>query len=533
MGGHRPRRRPRPLRHTRSLPNGDHVTDEPIRPEDDEPGDDPFSALPPELRAMFDQLGGMEGLGAMFGQLGAGGGLGGAGGLGGLGAQLSSLFGGAAAGPVDWTLATRVALQLAADGDRGPTGEEEDRAREALRLAEHWLDGTPLPAPPDAGRLVVASRQTWVNAAVTALRPLVEPVAKASTDAMVTLAQEELGQLGEAGEGGLPGLEGLPPELMQLVSSLGGGDLAGMLRPAGAALMGMQAGQVIGQLSRQLLGQYDLGIPTAPRSEAYRLAVNVADVFEGWDLDPTEVAVVLALSEAAHRRLFHAVPWLEAHVQSLVTRFAAGTTVDAQRMRELSEELLLGVDPEDPESLQEAMARAARFELEPTPDQRRVLERLQAVVCLVGAWARHEAARAAEGRLPALDRIEEVLRRRRATRGDGEELLASPLGLDLKPDDETVGERFVAAIEDALGPAGLHRALAHPENLPDAAELADPASWLARTSLEDLDVPDDASELFAGLGDAPVEGSAEERAHEHDQDGDADGPDGDAQPPTG
>jgi putative hydrolase len=501
------------------------VSDDPILPGDDEPDDDPFAALPPELRGMFEQLGGAEGLSAMFGQLG------GSGGLSGLGAQLSAMLGGGGGGPVDWTLATRVALQLAADGDRGPTADEEERAREALQLAEHWLDGTPLPAPPDAGRLVVGSRQTWVNAAVEALRPLVEPVAKASTDAMVDLAQEELGRLGEAEDGGIPGLEGLPPELMQLVSSFGGGDLAGMLRPAGAALMGMQAGQVIGQLARQLFGQYDLGIPTAPRPEAYELAVNVAEVFEGWELDPTEVAIVLALSEAAHRRLFHAVPWLEAHLQSLVARFASGTMIDAQRMRELSEELMLGVDPEDPDSLQEAMERAARFELEPTPDQQRVLERLQAVVCLVGAWARHEAARAAEGRLPSLGRIEEVLRRRRATRGDGEELLASLLGLDLKPDDETVGERFVAAVEDALGPAGLHRALAHPENLPVAGELAEPARWLVRISAEDLDVPDDASELFSGLGEAPVEGSADERAHDHDQDredgGEGEGPQAD------
>jgi putative hydrolase len=494
------------------------VSDDPIRPEDDDPGDDPFSALPPELRSMFEQLGGPAGLQQLFDQLG---------GPGGIGAQLSSMFAGGASGPVDWTLAQRVALQVAADGDRGPSGEEDERAREALRLAEHWLDTTPLPAPPDAGRLVVASRQTWVNAALAALRPLVEPVAKASTDAMVELAQEELGRLGEAGDaGGLPGMEGLPPELGALVGNLGlgGGDLAGMLRPAGAALMGMQAGQVIGQLARQLLAQYDLGIPTAPRAEAYQVSVNVAEVFDGWDLDPTEVAVTLALTEAAHRRLFHAVPWLEAHVQSLVARFAAGTTVDAQRMRELSEELLLGVDPEDPDSLRQAMERAGNFHLEPTDDQRRVLARLQTVVCLVGAWARREADRAAGDRLPARGRIEEVLRRRRATRGDGEELLASLLGLDLKPDDESVGDAFVLAVEDALGPVGLHRALAHPENLPDAEELTDPPRWLARTSTDDLDVPDDASELFEGLGEAPTEASAEERAEElaRDQDRDAD-----------
>jgi len=95
------------------------------------------------------------------------------------------------------------------------------------------------------------------------------------------------------------------------------------------------------------------------------------------------------------------------------------------------------------------MHKAARFKLEPTEAQRRVLERLQGVICLVGAWARHEVARAVQDRLPSLGRIEEVLRRRRATRGDGEELLSGLLGLDLKPEDETVGERFVEAVARA------------------------------------------------------------------------------------
>ncbi|GGI08745.1 zinc-dependent metalloprotease [Egicoccus halophilus] len=495
------------------------MSDDPLRPGDDEPEEEGFDLsdlfgagspfggeLPPEFNAMLEKLGGSEGLAAM-------------------GAQLSQLFAGGmgATGPVDWNLASRVALQLAADGDRGPTPEEESRARQAFELAEHWLDDSPLPASPDAGRLLVASRQTWVNAALVALRPLVEPVARASSDAMVALAQEQLGELGPEGPAGLPGLEGLPPGIGDFLGNLGGMDLGAMLRPAGAALMGLQAGQVVGRLAQQLLGQYDLGIPTAPRAEAYVLAVNVHREFDGWDLDPMEVAVVLALTEAAHRRLFHAVPWLEAHVQSLVARFASGTTIDAERMRQVSEDLMMGVDPDDPDSLQAAMERAAQVRVEPTADQLRVLERLQAVVCLVGAWARHEAARVAGDRLPGQGRVEEVLRRRRATRGDGEELLAALLGLDLKPADETVGESFVRAVEAALGPQGLHRALAHPENLPDATELADPSAWLERTA-EDHDVPDDLSELLSGdFGEAPVEGSAEERLRQQDDDDDADG----------
>jgi putative hydrolase len=538
------------------------VTDLPRPDGDDEDGPD----LPPELAAMFEQLGlggddtdgpqlppelsglleqlglgGPEGmqlppeLGAAFERLAS------SGGFEALQEQAAAMFGAGGPaggfgfvgpgqrpdGPVDWRLATRVALQVAADDDRQPTEEESARARDAMQLAEHWLDASPLPAPPDAGRSIVASRQEWVNAAVVAFRPLVDPVARASTDAMVDLAREQFGQLGD-----LTGEDGpdLPPELAGLqgiISQLAGGDPGELVRPVGAVLAGLQAGQVLGQLARTLLGQYDLGIPTAPRAAAHVLAVNVAEAFDGWELDPTEVAIVLSLHEAAMRRLYHAVPWLEAHIQSLVTRFASGTVVDSARLEEITRELLTGVDPDDQEGLETAMERASGFRIEPTEDQRRILERLQGVVCLVGAWARHEVARAADGRVPSIDRIAEVQRRRRATRGDGEDLLAALLGLDLVPDDEQVGERFVVAVEDALGPEGLRRALEHPENLPDATELTDPSAWVARMTA-DGDLPDDPAALFAGLGDAPREGTAAERVAEREaEDEDPDEPGGD------
>ena len=460
---------------------------------------DPFEGLPPELRQLFEQMGGT----GMF-------------------QQLSSVLGRSrASGPVDWDLARRAALQVAEPGDRPPTEEERARAEEALQLAEHWLDGTSLPAPPDGGRLVVGTRREWIEAAVVSLRPMVEPIAAASTRSMTQLAGEQLQDvdLEEMGLGPLAGM-------------LGGIDLSEMLAPMGAVLTGMQAGQVLGQLARQLLGQYELGIATAPRASAFLLPVNIDEAFSGWDLDPTEVAVALALHEAAHRRLYHAIPWLEAHLHGLIAQFANGTEVDAEQLQRLAQELMAEVDPDDPASMEAAMARAGEFRLQPTAAQQRVLERLQGVVALVGAWARREMGRAAGDRLPNLGRIEEVLRRRRATKGDGEELLERLLGLDLQPDDETVGEAFVAAVEDARGPEGLHRALAHPENLPDAEELAEPSRWLVRMASGE-DIPDDPSELFAGLGEAPREGSAEERRGEGaegpgtDDGPDDDGPDGD------
>jgi putative hydrolase len=491
---------------------------------------------------------------------------------------------------IDWSLAERAAREVARDGDRAPSTEELGRLEEALRLAEHWLDAGALPPPPDAGRTLVHDRDAWIDLAIPALMRLIGPIAEASTEALVALASEQLGELGRLlesspdalddvlGEGlGALGLDaerldeldlrmfGLDEEQARLLreqlrglladgqgladllrGALGGGgvgtggtDIPGMpgggpfgpsgpfgagagtgpgagvdpgelLRPAAATLNALQAGQVIGQLARQLHGHHDLGVPTAPSSTAGLVAVNVAATFDGYDLDPYEVAVVVAITEAAQRRLHHAIGWLDDHVLRLVGRFAAAMTVDAAQLRELSEQMEQELDPDDPDAFQRALARAGKVRLEPNDAQRAILAQLQVVVGIVDAWARLEAREAVAGRLPGLVRIEEVLRRRRAVQGDGEALLAGLLGLDLKHPDETLAERFVATVRDVLGTDGLKRALAHPENLPDADELADPGRWLLR-AVDEVDVPDDVATLLAGLGEAPTEASAAER----------------------
>lgn len=448
----------------------------------------PFGdGLPDELRRMLEQL------------TGPGGPL--AGGLpGGLGSLVPGA-GGAPDGPVDWRLARRVALQ-ALDDDRSASEDERTAAAEALAIAELWLDAGSLPAPQDAGRLLLASRAEWVDAALAAMRPVVEPVAGAATDAMAEMARSSMQDLDLSAMG-----------LGPIGDMLGGLDPGAMLRPMGASLAGLQVGQVLAELAGTLLHGTELGIPTGPRSTALLVAPTIADTFGDWELDTTEVLLVLCLHEAATRRLYHAVPWLESHVHELVTTFAEGTVVDPDALRRAAEEMMRGVDLQDPASLQEAMSSAGALRIEPTPAQRRVLERLQGVVALVTAWSRTEVERAAAQRLPALARIEEVLRRRRAMRADGDHLLAALLGLDLVPDDPTLGGAFVDHVLAVLGPDGLRTAIAHPENLPDLAELADPERWVTRVAAGDESVPDDLAGLLDGdgLADAPVEPSAAER----------------------
>ena len=480
------------------------------------------------------------------------------------------------AGAVDWSLAERAAREVARVGDRRPSAEERARLEEAFRLAEHWLDAGALPQPPDAGRTLVLDREEWIDLAIPMFMRLIGPIAEASTEALVALASQQLGELGrlledspdalDEGLGALGALgldaerldeldlsafgigeaqadelraqlramlssgEGLGDMLRGALGAMGltpgggasgpgggasagggAGDPGAALRPAAATLNALQAGQVIGTLACQVHGHRDLGLPTAPRSTAGLIAVNVADTFDGYDLDATEVAVVLAVTEATHRRLHHAIGWLDEHVIRLIGRFAAAMTVDESQLRGLAEQMEQQLDPDDPDAFRRALERAGRLRLEPNAAQRAILGQLQVAVGIVGAWARHEAQVTLEGRLPGLARIEEVLRRRRAVQGDGEELLAGLLGLDLRPDDETLAERFVATVIDVLGTRGLEQALAHPENLPDTEELADAGLWLARNA-SDVEVPDDVASLLGGLGEAPTEASADERA---------------------
>lgn len=419
-------------------------------------------------------------------------------------AQMQAMMANAGAtGPVDWEIARRVAFQIAADDDRSPTDQERERLERAMTLAEHWLDSTSLPAPPEGARLTVGRRTEWLDPALRAMRPLIEPVAAATGRALAALTPTD------------GGADMLPPEMRELLAGI---DLPTMVASMAASTTGLQAGMALGNLSRQLFAAHDLGVPTAGRGQAIAIAVNLADAFDDWDLDLEEVAVVVMLHEEAHRRLFHAVPWLAAHIESLVALFANGTDVDPDRIQDLLSDAMMGIDPDDPESMAAAMQRASRFRLEPTAAQQRVLQRLQGVTDLTRAWARHEALAAADSRLPSLSVIDEVMRRRRAEVGDGERVLADLLGLQLTGDDPDVGDHFIEVVVQARGTMALHEALAHPENLPDAAELADPSRWLLRMAAADA-VPDDASSLFEGLGDAPIEESAERRTRANTDDG--------------
>lgn len=377
-------------------------------------------------------------------------------------------------GPVNWDLAVQTAMAVAAPtGDDPVSGVDAELLREAADVAQLWLDQvTALPRQDAPVRAL--GRAEWVRLACTAegLGLYVEPVAAGMSTALGRSLGEQLGQLGQAGAD----------------PAAAGGPFAQALGSLGAMLYGVQIGTVAGHLAGQLLGTFDLGLPTAGPAVVGSVGDSAVAFGRDYAFDERELRYWLALSEAAHQRVYSGVGWLRGHVAELIRRFAAEAEFDPGAM--LEQFGGLGFDPQaamsDPDELRRALEAPDAFRVEPTAGQRRTLDELQALVSFTEGWAAVVVAEASGGRLSALPRIQEAIRRRRAEQGPGERFLDQLVGLDLRPADLRAGEAFCTAVVAARGFDGLDRAWADPAALPSTAELAEPSRWLVRMAAREL-----------------------------------------------
>ena len=405
----------------------------------------------------------MAQLGAMFSQLGA---------------MMQSGGQGGSDGPVDWETAKRVAReQVVAAGD--PSVLEADRTAviDAVRLADVWLDGaTTFPA--SAVEPAAWSRSEWIEATFPAWQRIVEPIAASMQSAMDDLVPGDgeggLGALG--GLGGAGGLEGLPPELAAMAAPL-----LGMAKRMGAMMFGAQVGQGIGTLAADVLGAADVGVPLTGDGRAALLPRNVAEFGEGLGVPLDDVRLYLALRESAHQRLFAHVPWLRGRLEGAVEAYARGVHVDRARI----EEAMGSVDPQDPAALQEALASGV-FAPEDTEEQRAALARLETLLALVEGWVDDVVAQSAGGRLPSAEALRETVRRRRAIGGPAEKTFATLVGLEMRPRRLREAAALWEQLRAERGPEGRDALWAHPDLLPTADDLDDPAGFLARSAPLDL-----------------------------------------------
>jgi putative hydrolase len=364
--------------------------------------------------------------------------------------QLGDLMSGES-GPVNWQVARQSAMTVIGT-DSGTTATDSGEVADAIRLADVWLD--PLTTLPSGVASTEAwSRRRWLEATRPAWTELVEPVAAQVSGAMGAVLPEEM--------------RAMAAPLMGVMSQVGG------------LIFGGQVGQALGTLATEVVSSTDIGLPLGPDGVAALLPESVRALGSGLDVPLDQVRLFVALREAAHHRLFRHVPWLRGHLLAAVRDYAEGITVDTSRFEELAQ----GLDPSNPEAMQQAIGEGL-FQPSSSPAQQAALQRLETALALVEGWVDTVTAAAGATTLPSFAALQETMRRRRATGGPAERTFASLVGLELRPRRlrdaaslwQTLTERRDITARDAVW--------SHPDLLPSADDLDDPAGWVERSATE-------------------------------------------------
>ena len=380
-------------------------------------------------------------------------------------------------GPVNYDLAANIAKQRLASTSSSLTDSQRTAVRDAVHLAELWLDpATSFPA--GATTVAAWSATEWVTASLPTWKRLCDPVAERVSVAWV---------------------EALPEEVRA-----GAGPMLAMLGQMGGLAFGSQLGGGLGQLAAEVVSSTDVGVPVGPAGTAALLPENIEKFTAGLDRPASEVMIYLAAREAAHQRLFAHVGWLRERLLGTVEEYARGITVDTSRI----EELARGMDPSNPGAIEEAM-RSGMFEQQTTPAQQAALARLETLLALVEGWVDAVVADAVGERLPGAAALRETLRRRRASGGPAEQTFATIVGLELRPRQLRNAAELWRLLGEQRGIAGRDALWAHPDLIPSADDLDNPAAFVSREELGDPIAELEKAMRAESAGDASDAGDAE------------------------
>ena len=353
-------------------------------------------------------------------------------------------------GPLNWDVALDTARkQAATESDPTPTQKQRDGVGDALRLADLWLDET-TEFPSGVTSTAAWSRAEWIVGTTDVWKALVEPIAASSVNALAQAMPEQAQAMG--------------------------GPLLGILQRAMGAMLATQIGQGLGALAGEVLTGSDIGLPLTEPGRAALVPTNVAAFAEGLDVSEDDVLLYLALREAAHQRLFAHVPWLRDHLIGAVIDYARGLEVNTANLQGKIEEQVRGIDPSNPESLQQLM-EGGMFELDQTPEQQAALKRLEVTLALVEGWVDEVVGQATAERMPTAARLQEAVRRRRASGGPAEQTFASLVGLELRPRRLRDASTLWGSLRTRQGAEARDGVWMSPHLLPTEADLDDPLGF--------------------------------------------------------
>jgi putative hydrolase len=439
------------------------------------PGDDPDKhGKDPESSGRSDPLGAF----GMSGDFGMGD-------LGQIFTQLGQMFssagtvtaGGKASGPVNYELARRVASNSI--GFVAPIPATTNSAiADAVHLAETWLDGvTALPA--GTTKALGWSPNDWVDNTLETWKRLCDPMAQQISTVWAS---------------------SLPEEAKSMA-----GPLLAMMSQMGGMAFGSQLGQALGRLSREVLTSTEIGLPLGPEGVAAILPDAVESFAAGLEQPRSEILTFLAAREAAHHRLFSHVPWLSGQLLGAVEAYAMGMKIDMSGIEELARDFN-PASLSDPAAIENLLGQGV-FEPKATPAQTQALERLETLLALIEGWVQVVVTAALGDRIPAAAALSETLRRRRASGGPAEQTFATLVGLELRPRKMREAAALWERLAQAVGVDARDAIWQHPDLLPGADDLDEPAGFIDRVIGGDTSGIDEAIAKLESEGNTGSPGS--------------------------
>ncbi len=390
---------------------------------------------------------------------------------------------------INWGLALEQAKAVAGR-DRQPSLPAERSALEqAFHVAALWLDEATFVAGLTATPRLI-SRTEWVTMTMPIWTQLAEPVATSIADALTRVLHEQS-----------------PEDLSDMIAGA-----SRLMRNVGGTLFAMQLGQVVGQLSTEVVSGGDVGIPlfgtgengagengTAENGTAEDTSVqaaiipqNLAAFGAGLDIDQEQIRLYLAVRELAHARLFRHARWLRLQLLTAIGEIARGITINTGRLEELAESF----DPANPESLQHAVS-AGELLAPKNESQIAALTRLETTLALIEGWVDVVTAEATS-RLPKSGAIAETVRRRRASGGPAESAFSTLVGLELRPRRLREAAAMWQQVTDAVGAERRDALWSHPDLVPESEDIDDPSALIARMTDPEPE-PDDVDRAIEDL----------------------------------
>ena len=242
--------------------------------------------------------------------------------------------------------------------------------------------------------------------------------------------------------------------------------------------MGAEVGALVGVIAKRVLGQYELVLPSEDGGDGDTVmfvGVNVLDMERKNEFRPEEFRFWVALHECTHRLQFTGVPWLKQYFLDLVEGLVETSAPEPGRMQRIREEMQAAGSEGRP-----LIDERGLMGLLATPDQRDLIDRVQALMSLLEGHGHVVMDRIGARELVTQDRMARVLKMRRKDPRMSAFLRLT--GLEMKMKQYEQGERFILAVERRAGFAALDAVWTGPDALPTLDEIRDPDRWLTRVA---------------------------------------------------